>query len=93
MLGAFLDGVACVVTMFIMLAAGFWFEKKEWFKDKREDLLARLVVRVALPCTVFFGFVSNFTRDDLLSLGWGLGLPLVVVLSNFAHVGAASQDF
>ncbi|MGI5878931.1 MAG: AEC family transporter [Christensenellales bacterium] len=84
MLTAFLDGTACVLTVCIMLAAGYWFEKKGWFHGEREDILARLVVRVGLPCTVFYGFVSNFSRADLLSLGWGLGLPLIIVLSNIA---------
>jgi predicted permease len=81
---AFLDGSACVATVFIILAAGFLLERLGWFADGREELLARLVVWLGLPCTVFYGFVSSFTRSDLLSLGWGLGLPLAVVLANLA---------
>lgn len=93
MLQAFLDGSACVATVFIILAAGFLLEKLGWFRDGREELLARLVVRLGLPCTVFYGFVSSFTRSDLLSLGWGLGLPLAVVLANLALSALLARVF
>lgn len=73
MLAAFLS----VLTLFLLLGAGFVLARRGFFAPEAGELFARTVVNVALPAMMIFELTQGFTRDALRAGSLGLLVQLL----------------
>ena len=74
-----MNSVQIVVTIFLLMFAGYFFALKGWFKNGGEQLLSKLVVQFGVPATVISNMMSNYTRQDLMDSWLGILVPFVTL--------------
>lgn len=72
-----------IITVMIMIAIGFYLERRGWFSEDSVALISRLVNYVCLPTYMMTNILSNFQHDQLISLSHGLIVPLISMLSGY----------
>lgn len=75
----FFNAVQGVLTIFLLIAVGFFLSYKKWFDDKSRMLLSKLVTSVALPAYMISNLLSTYDRNKLVSLAGGLLIPFVTI--------------
>ncbi len=75
-----LNGVLIVV---LMIACGFYLERRGWFSEDGITLLSRLVNQLCLPTYMVANLLRNFSHDQLLSMGRGVALPFLSMLAGY----------
>jgi malate permease and related proteins len=78
-----LAAVLSVLTIFVIIALGFFLTRWKFFDDATGRLFTRTVIFVALPPMMIYELTNGFTRAELLGAGRGL---LVFALS---YIGCA----
>ncbi|MDL2225696.1 AEC family transporter [Eubacteriales bacterium OttesenSCG-928-M02] len=84
----FFSSVQAVASIFVFLAIGFLITKVGWIDKNNKQLLSRLVLNIAVPCTIFTNMLSAVTPDTIGEM-WGYLLaPLstVVIIYIVAYV-------
>ena len=76
----FFSGVSIVVTVLLMVGVGMLLSRLGWFTPQVNDLLAKLVTHVALPCMTFSQLLTNYHRAELLASLPSLGMGLISIL-------------
>ncbi len=79
-----ISSIQIVVTIFLLMFAGYFFAMKGWFKDGGDQLLSKLVVQFGVPATVVSNMMANYTREDLIHSWLGIVLPLITLGSCYA---------
>ena len=72
-----------ILTILIMVAVGFYLERKGWFSEESVALISRLVNYVCLPTYMLTNILSQFKHDQLISLSHGLIVPLISMLTGY----------
>lgn len=72
-----------VLTVMIMIAVGFYLERKGWFSEDSVALISRLVNYVCLPTYMLTNILSHFKHDQLITLSHGLIVPLISMLCGY----------
>ncbi len=76
-----------VFTVMIMIAFGFWMERKGWFTEDSIGLISKMVNNICLPTFMMSNIVANFTHDKLIELSRGLPVPFIsMMLGYFASM-------
>ncbi len=76
-----------VFTVMIMIAFGFWMERKGWFTEDSIGLISKMVNNICLPTFMMSNIVANFTHDKLIELSRGLPVPFIsMMLGDFASM-------
>ena len=64
----FIDSLQAVIGVSLVMAVGYFLGKSGLVDEKARDMLSRLIILVALPCTVVSGFQNEFSMDMLSEL-------------------------
>ncbi len=75
----FWNGVSIVTSLLIMIGIGMLLCHRGWFPPQVNDLLAKLVTHVALPCMTFSQLLANYRRADLIASLPGLAMAFATV--------------
>ncbi len=87
----FWKGVSIVGSVLIMLGIGMLLTHKGWFTAQVDDVLAKLVTNVALPCTTINQLLTYYRREDLLASLSSLGMALCAILLLYFCSGFAAK--
>jgi len=69
------QAVEAVFVIFLMIGAGVFVSWKKWVSRDVAKVLSKIIINIALPCTLIYSLTTHFTRE-LLSEAW---LPLAIV--------------
>ncbi len=77
------NSVQAVLDIIILLGLGVFLTHLKWITKDNLPLLSKLVIRIAVPCTIFNNMLSAITRDLLKSAGSMLVVPAITILSMY----------
>ena len=63
----FWNGVSIVLSVLLMIGIGMLLSRLGWLTSQANDLLAKLVTHVALPCMTFSQLLTYYHREELLA--------------------------
>lgn len=69
---ALTTSIQSVLTILIIIALGYYLQKKGWFSDSFGGELSKLLMNVALPANIFISVLQRLTLNKLVSLSSGL---------------------
>jgi malate permease and related proteins len=75
-----LAAVLSVLTIFLIIAVGFFLARREFFSPATGEVFARTVVNVSLPAMMVHELTTDFTRGELIHSGRGLLLQMLAYL-------------
>jgi malate permease and related proteins len=67
-----LAAILSVLTIFLIIAVGFFLTRRGFFDEATGRLFTRTVIYVSLPPMMIYELTNGFTRGDLLRAGRGL---------------------
>lgn len=85
MLEAFLNSLGCVLTMSLLAGAGYYTASRGWYDQNSQQLIARLVTFLSLPCYLFASVSERLTHDELLSLASAMIIPFASIWHRLLH--------
>jgi predicted permease len=73
------------MSIAIMMALGIVLARLGWFEGRGSELIANLVTKIALPCSVLLSITNSFDYNNLMVLFHAMILPLLsIVVSYYA---------
>ncbi len=72
-----------VITVMLIIAAGFVLERRGWFSESSVSLISRLVTQVCLPTYMLTNILANFRHDQLVSMSRGLIVPFISMMAGY----------
>lgn len=78
-----LHALSGIVTVMLMIAAGFILERRGWFKETGVNLIARLVNYLCLPAYMLANLMANFDHEGLLTMVRGVIVPFLSMLGAY----------
>ena len=69
---ALYTSVESVLTIVLMIALGYILQHNGWFDEKFGQTISNLLMKIALPASIFIQVLQRLTRDKLISLSSGL---------------------
>ena len=72
-----------VLTIMLMIAVGFYLERRGWFSEESVALISRLVNYVCLPTYMLTNILGQFKHDQLITLSHGLIVPVISMLAGY----------
>ena len=79
----FFKSIQSVLTIILMIALGYILKKNKWFDDRFGKSISSLVVKVALPASIFTSVLKHLTKDSLLQLSGSLIYPIGTVILSY----------
>ncbi len=83
--------VESVLTFFIIGCIGYFLAKRGWFSKESNFLIARLITLVALPLYLVYNINSIMTKQELMTLAYGLVVPFSSIVINLIACVAISR--
>jgi predicted permease len=83
-LALFWDSIQTVLNIFILMGLGVVLSHRRWITADNLPLLSRLVVGLAVPCTIFNNMLAAVNRDSLNTAGRMLVVPALTVATMYA---------
>jgi hypothetical protein len=74
------DAVQGVLTILLMVAAGYLLSRKGWFTEDSVAVISRLVIRIAIPALMLSNLTGTFDRESIIKIGPGFVVPLGTIL-------------
>jgi hypothetical protein len=74
------QSIQAVINVFLLLGLGAFLTRKNWFTKENIPLVSKLVVKLAVPCTIFINMLSAITRESLQAAGNIIIVPAITVL-------------
>jgi hypothetical protein len=74
------DAVQGVLTILLMVSAGFILSRKGWFSEDSVAAISRLVIQIAIPALMLSNLTSTFDRESIIKIGPGFIVPLGTIL-------------
>ncbi|MFD1411806.1 AEC family transporter [Lapidilactobacillus gannanensis] len=69
---AFITSLQSVVEIVLVIALGYWLRRSGHLGDKFKGEISFIIMKVALPASIFVSVLKYLTRDKLASLSGGL---------------------
>ncbi|MFD1440466.1 MULTISPECIES: AEC family transporter [Lacticaseibacillus] len=69
---ALYTSIESVLTIVLMIALGYILQHNGWFDEKFGQTISNLLMKVALPASIFIQVLQRLTRSKLISLSSGL---------------------
>ncbi|MDN6968365.1 AEC family transporter [Oenococcus sp. UCMA 17063] len=82
-MAAFLQAVQSVIEILLMIALGFILQKKQLFSMPFQNDISKLVMDIALPCSIFMAVLNDLTIKKLASLTIGFILVFGEVILGY----------
>lgn len=78
---ALATSIQSILTIVVIIALGYILQKKGWFDEKFGGTISTLLMKVALPASIFISVLKRLTLDKLISLSSGLvyGFGAVII--------------
>ena len=57
-----------IFLIFALMFIGYFLTYKQWFTDQVGDTFSKLILQIALPCSMFLNITENFSRQEFLQL-------------------------
>lgn len=70
-----LNALESVLSIVLMISAGYILSRKGWFDEKVSKTFSKLVCNLAIPCLMISQFEESFDKDKLISMARGLFIP------------------
>ncbi|WDF82509.1 AEC family transporter [Lacticaseibacillus pabuli] len=64
--------IQSILTIVLIIALGYVLQRKGWFDDKFGGTISNLLMKVALPASIFISVLQRLTLSKLISLSSGL---------------------
>ncbi len=64
------DFLAAIITTIALIILGFTLKKANFFNDHSKKTITTILMKIALPCLAFTGFIIDFNTDTLIQSGW-----------------------
>lgn len=80
MLSVFMTSVQSVLTIVLMMAAGYFARSRGWIKEGFSNSAKNVILKVALPCAVFNSMMEDFKPSQLSKLSVGLLFSIISIL-------------
>lgn len=74
-----MNAIEAVLVMLILIGTGVLIFRLGWVNDQVMTFLSKTVVTVALPCSMFYTFLNDYSRDKLLEIFPLVPLPFVTI--------------
>ncbi|OPJ62744.1 AEC family transporter [Clostridium oryzae] len=74
-----LNSLSGVLSIVIMIAIGYVLKYKGWFSEESSKLISRLVIIVALPPLMLSTVLTNLSRNEFITMGKGVVVPLLSI--------------
>ncbi|MFT8867483.1 AEC family transporter, partial [Liquorilactobacillus nagelii] len=71
-MGVFVTSIQSVLAILIMIAVGYFTQGLNWFDDNFSGSISKLIMKVALPASIFMAMMKFFKPDQLAKLSTGL---------------------
>ncbi|MFD1483904.1 AEC family transporter [Lacticaseibacillus baoqingensis] len=69
---ALYTSVQSILTIVLIIALGYFLQKQNWFDDAFGGTVSNVLMKVALPASIFISVLERLTLKTLVSLGSGL---------------------
>ena len=78
-----IQALSSMVTILAVIALGYLLQAKGWFKEGFSKSIADLILKIALPSSIFVSVLKFITREQLVSF-FGISLyPLITVILGY----------
>lgn len=84
---AFIDAAQGIFSIITLILLGYWLAEKGWFTPESSRLLSVLVTRISLPGFMLWSLTSNFDKEKLIDMSYGMVVPMLLVLGSWG-IGA-----
>ena len=84
-----IQALSSMVTILAVIALGYLLQAKGWFQEGFSKSIADLILKIALPASIFVSVLKFITREQLVSFfGISLYLLITVILGYLVAWGA-----
>ena len=78
-----IQALSSMVTILAVIALGYFLQAKGWFQEGFSKSIADLILKIALPASIFVSVLKFITREQLVSF-FGISLyPLITVILGY----------
>ena len=74
-----MNAVEAVTVMLLLIGTGVLLHRLGWVTDQVMTFLSKTVVNVALPCSMFYTFLNDYSRAKLLEIFPLVPIPFVSI--------------
>ncbi|RAI34606.1 AEC family transporter [Rhodoplanes serenus] len=85
------ESLSGVFACLLMIALGYGLTARGWFDEATGRLFSRMVMGIAIPFYMIVSLTKSYGRDDLLSIGVAVVVPLCVLSASFVTGLAVSR--
>lgn len=72
--------IESVLTFLIIGAIGYCLARRHWFSRDSNQLIAKLIMTVALPPYLIYNITTVMTKSELIDLAYGLVVPSISIV-------------
>ncbi|MDO4855185.1 MAG: AEC family transporter [Limosilactobacillus gorillae] len=83
-MAVFWTSIQSVLSIIIMMAIGYICKGRGWFDESFSKALSQIIMKVALPCSIFISMLDRFKISQLKSLSVGLIYTIIAFAIGFA---------
>ena len=73
-------GVSSILTIFIIVAVGYFFTREGFFDENAGSLFTKIIVNISLPPMIIYSLSTNFSKKELMSSFIYMAIPLACIL-------------
>ena len=84
MLQIFMEVLLSILPIFAIIGIGCKLQGAHWFSPPFSSELSRLIMKIALPASIFTSVIRMLDASNLASFGGGLVLGTVAILLSYA---------
>ena len=78
-----IQALSSMVTILAVIALGYLLQAKGWFQEGFSKSIADLILKIALPASIFVSVLKFITREQLVSFFWISLYPLITVILGY----------
>ena len=73
-------GVSSILTIFIIVAVGYFFTREGFFDENVGSLFTKIIINISLPPMIIYSLSTSFSKNELLSSFIYMAIPLACIL-------------
>ena len=82
-----LDSLSAIAPVFIVIATGFFMQKRGWLGEEMESGMMRLALNLLVPCLIVSVIPGNPSLKNWSSAAWSAGIGFSAVIVGFGVAG------
>jgi len=76
-----LKSLQAVLTIFVLISVGVVARKRNWMDENSSNAISKIVMKVAIPCNIFYTLIANYNRDSLLEIIKSVRIPIIAIIT------------